>query len=193
MFPPLAISESHRQRRQLAEKFSWPKIMSDISNTLSDIRGKTNGIEHQIRQTDHEPFIIKRYSILLHAKGRDSGRYWQILMREVDKKYTIFQTSRGLMELTYMPFGFSKAACTFQKAMKATLGALAVVVSYFDVLVFSRSWEERLEHVEKTLDTLQRANFTIKPSKTTVGNKYLYRYLHSNVYITCINASSITT
>ncbi|GFO46594.1 Pol polyprotein [Plakobranchus ocellatus] len=92
-------------------------------------------------------------------------------MCESDKKYTAFQTSRGLMEFNYTPFGLSTAACTFQKTMDATLGALPFVVSYFAaVVVFSISWEEHLIHVEKTLETLQRAKFTITPSKTTIGN-----------------------
>ncbi|GFO40943.1 retrovirus-related pol polyprotein from transposon 17.6 [Plakobranchus ocellatus] len=38
------------------------------------------------------------------------------------------------------------------------------------VLVFSASWEEHLVHVGKTLETLQRAKFTIKHFKNTVGN-----------------------
>ena len=42
-----------------------------------------------------------------------------------------------------MPFCLSTAACTFQKAMRDTLGELDCVVSYFDdVLIFSKTWKE---------------------------------------------------
>ena len=96
--------------------------------------------------------------------------YWQIPLAEDCKKYTAFQTSRGLMEFNYMPFGLSTAACTFQKAMIDTLGELDCVVSYFDdVLIFSKTWNEHMCHIKKVLKTLQDAGFTIKPSKTCVG------------------------
>ncbi|GFO05500.1 Pol polyprotein [Plakobranchus ocellatus] len=95
--------------------------------------------------------------------------FWQIPMCESDKKYTAFQTSRGLMEFNYMRFRLSTTACTFKKAMKAILGTRPFVVSYFDeVLVFSTSGEENLVHVEKTPETLQRANFTLSPLKQFV-------------------------
>ncbi|GFO35989.1 Pol polyprotein [Plakobranchus ocellatus] len=78
--------------------------------------------------------------------------YWQIPMDQDSKAYKAFQTTQGLMEFNYMPFGLSTAACTFQRAMLDTLGKLPFVVSYLDdVLIFSKSWEEHLEHFEKTL------------------------------------------
>ncbi|GFO24331.1 reverse transcriptase [Plakobranchus ocellatus] len=100
--------------------------------------------------------------------------YWQIPMHEDSKAYTAFQTTQGLMEFNYMPFGLSKAACTFQRAMLDTLGKLPFVVSYFDgVLISSKSWKEHLEHIEKTLSALREAGFTVKPSKTIVGCEHI--------------------
>ncbi|GFR69192.1 Pol polyprotein [Elysia marginata] len=91
-------------------------------------------------------------------------------MAENSKAYTAFQTSRGLMEFNYMPFGLSTAACTFQKAMIDTLGRLDFFASYFDdILIFSHTWQEHVSHVKETLQTLKDAGFTVKPSKTTVG------------------------
>ncbi|GFS25289.1 Pol polyprotein [Elysia marginata] len=62
-------------------------------------------------------------------------------MAENSKAYTAFQTSRGLMEFNYMPFGLSTAACTFQKATIDTLEQLDFVASYFDdILIFRHTW-----------------------------------------------------
>ncbi|GFO40249.1 reverse transcriptase [Plakobranchus ocellatus] len=95
-------------------------------------------------------------------------------MHEDSKAYTAFQTTQGLMEFNYTPLGLSTAACTFQRAMLDTLGKLPFVVSYFDdVLMFSKSWEEHLEHIEKTLSALREAGFTVKPSKTIVGCEHI--------------------
>ena len=88
--------------------------------------------------------------------------YWQISLAEESKACTAFQTSKGLMEFNFMPFGLSTAACTFQKAMIDTLGELDCVVSYFDdVLIFSNTWKEHMQHIIKVLETLRASGFTI--------------------------------
>ena len=69
-----------------------------------------------------------------------------------------------------MPFGLSTAVCTFQKAMIGTLIELDCIVSYFnDVLIFSNTWKEHMQHIKKVLETLRASGFTIRPSKTCVG------------------------
>ena len=92
--------------------------------------------------------------------------YWQIPLKESCKQYTAFQTSLGLMEFNYLPFGLSTAAPTFQRAMNKVLGHLKFVTNYFDdVLIFSETWSEHLKHIKETLQTLEKANLTVKPSK----------------------------
>ena len=46
--------------------------------------------------------------------------YWQIPLKENCKQYTGFQTSVGLMEFNYLPFGLSTAAPTFQSNEQST-------------------------------------------------------------------------
>ncbi|GFN80964.1 polyprotein [Plakobranchus ocellatus] len=225
------------------------ELLQTFADTLSDIPGKTERVEHKIRLTDETPFRMKQYPLPVHAMdevdkeinfmlesgiiskstspyaspitvvmkkdgairlcldfrklnkitifdaepiptldellGKMKGAkfftkcdltkgYWQIPMDEDSKAYTAFQTTQGLMEFNYMPFGLSTAACTFQRAMLDTLGKLPFVVSYFDdVLIFIKSWEEHLEHIEKTLSALREAGFTVKPSKTIVGCEHI--------------------
>ncbi|GFO14304.1 Pol polyprotein [Plakobranchus ocellatus] len=78
--------------------------------TLDELLGKMKGAK-----------FFTKYDL---TKG-----YWQIPMDEDSKAYTAFQTTQGLMEFNYMPFGLSTAACTFQRAMLDTLGKLPFVVS----------------------------------------------------------------
>ena len=66
--------------------------------------------------------------------------YWQIPLKENCKQYTTFQTSLGLMEFNYLPFGLSTAAPTFQRAMNKVLGHLKFATNYIDdVLIFSET------------------------------------------------------
>ena len=37
------------------------------------------------------------------------------------------------------------------------------------VLIFSETWSEHLSHIKETLQTLEKANLTVKPSKCHVG------------------------
>ncbi|GFO36666.1 polyprotein [Plakobranchus ocellatus] len=109
----------------------------------------------------------KYFSKLDMTKG-----YFQIPLEENSKKYTAFQTSMGLMEFNYLPFGLSTAAPSFNRAMSRTLQGLPFVASYFDdILIFSDSWKEHVQHINQTLETLGKANFTVKPSKCMLGSK----------------------
>ena len=96
--------------------------------------------------------------------------YFQIPLEEESRQLTAFQTSRGLYEFCYMPFGLNTASCSFQKCMRKTLGHLKYVVFYFDdILIYSNTWDEHLVHIKTTLKTLQDAKLTAKPSKACVG------------------------
>ena len=95
--------------------------------------------------------------------------YWPIPLKESCKQYTAFQTSLGLMEFIYLPFGLSAAAPTFQRAMNNVLGHFKFVTNYIDdVLIFSETWSEHLSHIKETLQTLEKGNLTVKPSKCHV-------------------------
>ena len=105
--------------------------------------------------------------------------YWQIPLKENCKQYTAFQTSLGLMEFNYLPFGLSTAAPTFQRAMNKVLVHLKFVTNYFDdVLISSETCSEYLSHIKETLQTLKQANLTVKPSKCHVGCREVNFWRH---------------
>ena len=67
-----------------------------------------------------------------------------------------------------MAFGLTGALATFLKAMNTTLRSLlrkCVLVFFDDILIFSCTYEEHLEHIGQVLELLQRDQWQVKMSK----------------------------
>ncbi|GFR91454.1 polyprotein [Elysia marginata] len=96
--------------------------------------------------------------------------YWQIPIREDCRHLTAFQTPRGLYQFVFMPFGLSTASSTFQRMMQRVLGKADFIASYFDdVMIFSKTWDDHVVHIRKTLELLENAGLTAKPAKACMG------------------------
>ena len=100
--------------------------------------------------------------------------YWQILMEEEDIQKTAFTCSYGLYEFTVMPFGLKNAPPTFQRMMNHILKEYLdefVIVYIDDILIYSKSWEEHMEHLQKVLTRLSEAKLMIKLKKCKFGEQ----------------------
>jgi hypothetical protein len=81
---------------------------------------------------------------------------------------TAFQTHAGHFEFVVMPFGLSGAPGTFQGAMNTTLAPLlrkCVLVFFDDILVYSKTYEEHVEHLAAVFELLQQEHWHIKLAK----------------------------
>ncbi|GBG59571.1 hypothetical protein CBR_g49831 [Chara braunii] len=88
--------------------------------------------------------------------------YHQISIRPQDCYKTTFKTRYGHFEWVVMPFGLTNAPTTFQAAMTNEFRAMLdrfVLVYLDDILVYSRTLEEHLDHLRRVLETLRRAKF----------------------------------
>ena len=91
-----------------------------------------------------------------------SSGYHQIRVRESDVHKTAFVSRYGSFEYTVMPFGLCNAPATFQRAMNQMLREgmdKYVLVFLDDILIYSRTLEEHIQHIRAVLDRLRSEKF----------------------------------
>lgn len=94
--------------------------------------------------------------------------YHQLRMRPEDVEKTAFQTHSGQFEYVVMPFGLTNAPATFQGAMNSIFAAQlrkSVLIFFDDILVYSTSVEQHLQHLKEVFLILRSNSFFVKKSK----------------------------
>jgi transposase InsO family protein len=93
--------------------------------------------------------------------------YWQIPVAARDQEKTAFaMLGKGLYQFRVMPFGLSNAPSTFQRCMTNLFRELAFVHVYIDdILVFSTSIAEHLDHLRQVFAVLRKNHFKLKSKK----------------------------
>jgi len=98
--------------------------------------------------------------------------YHQVRMHPEDIAKTAFRTHHGHFEFLVMPFGLSNAPATFQALMNDVLRPYLrrfVLVFFDDILIYSPSWAEHLQHVNIVLHALRVHHLHLKRSKCSFG------------------------
>ena len=89
-------------------------------------------------------------------------------MSAKSQPYTAFITQWGLYEWMRIPFGLPRAPGAFQRFMENCLGDLrdTVCIPYLeDIIIFSASFEEHVEHTRRVLRRLREHEVKLKPRK----------------------------
>ena len=93
-------------------------------------------------------------------------------MHTSSQEKTAFVTPQGLYEFRVMPFGLINAPAVFQCLMQQVILSLNldsevefVSVYIDDILVFSRTLEEHLLHLQQVIERAVQVGLKLKPSK----------------------------
>lgn len=86
--------------------------------------------------------------------------------RDIEK--TAFRTHKGLFQFRRMPFGLRNGPAIFQRVMQGILAPflwLFALVYIDDIIVYSRSYEEHILHLDKLLEAIEKSGLTLAPQK----------------------------
>jgi hypothetical protein len=99
--------------------------------------------------------------------------YHQVWMHPADIEKTAFCTHQGHFEFTIMPFGLMNAPATFQALMNEILSPYTqkfVLVFFDDILIYSSTWTEHLQHVKMVFELMRQHHLFLKQSKCAFGS-----------------------
>jgi hypothetical protein len=104
--------------------------------------------------------------------------YHQIKMREEDIPKTAFRCHYSHYEFLVRPFGLTNALATFQSCMNHVFKKQLrknLLVFFDDLLIYRKTWEEHLRHVDQILSIMEEQSLYAKESKCEFGKtKVLY-------------------
>jgi hypothetical protein len=189
-YPPAIKDEIEHQISEMLQASIVHHSSSQFSSPVLMVKKKDNSwrfcvdFRHLNALTVKSIFPVPVIEELLDELGQASwftsldltAGYHQIRLLPADAHKTAFQTHSGHYEFRVMAFGLTGAPATFQRAMNTTLSPLlrrCVLVFFDDILIYSASFEEHLQHVRQVLELLVRDKWQVKWSKCSFAQSQL--------------------
>ncbi|GBG63671.1 hypothetical protein CBR_g38983 [Chara braunii] len=156
---------------------SDPRI-TELLDAYSDVFEGPHGVT--IRNADPLPRIDDLLERLggaqFFSKLDLKSGYHQLEIRKEDRYKTAFKTRYGHFEWLVMPFGLTNAPTTFQAAMTTEFRHMLdryVLIYLDDILVYTRSLEEHVEHLHTVLERLRQAEYKANRDKCEFARQEL--------------------
>ena len=131
--------------------------------------------------TRRDAYPVPSISSVMYALGSasifttlDCSRgFFQIPVAKADTPKTAFICQRGLFEFDRLPFGLSNSPASFQRLMDTVLGdtKFHCAMAYMDdVVVFSKTLDDHINHLQVVLQRMNDAGLTINPKKVQLAS-----------------------
>ena len=113
----------------------------------------------------------KYFSILDLRSG-----YHHIGLSEKSKLLTAFTMHSGKFQWNVLPFGIGTGVQTFSFIINKAIGQCSDFAANYldDIIVFSRTVEDHIDHLERVFTMLQRADLKIKASKCELFKSHVF-------------------
>lgn len=126
-----------------------------------------------------DPFPLPRIEDLIDRVGQakyltkiDMTRgYWQVSLDAESVPLSAFVTPFGHFAWRVMPFGLRNAPATFSRLVNKLLKNMDDYAAAYldDILIFSNSWKEHLDHIRKVFQRIKDAGLTLNSGKCVFG------------------------
>lgn len=180
---PALIEEVRNHLQQLLSAGVIRKSHSPWASNIIICRKKDSSIRmcidyRQLNQrTVKDSYALPRIEEILDSLGGNcyftvldmKSGYHQIEIHEAHKQRTAFTVGPlGFFEFNRLPFGLVNAPASYQRLMEECLGDLNMKICFIyldDLIIFSKTFDEHLEHLEQVFQRLQEANLKLSTKK----------------------------
>ena len=112
---------------------------------------------------------------IYYTKFDFKSGYFQIPLAKEDRPKTAFSTRDNHYQFTVLPQGISNGPATFQRVINHILGPARwkYALAYIDdVIIYSRTFEEHVNHLKEICKILKEARFRLNPEKCEVAKTH---------------------
>ncbi|CAO2169811.1 unnamed protein product [Urochloa humidicola] len=187
-YAPALKDEIERQIKEMLDKGIIQKSSSSFSSSVLLVKKKDGTWRFCVDYRHLNAITIKgKYPVPVIDEFLDElanaswftcldlrAGFHQIRLKPGEEFKTAFQTHCGQYEFRVMAFGLTGAPGSFQEAMNSTLAPYLrkfVLVFFDDILIYSTSYEDHIQHIRLVFQLLAQEQWKIKLSKCVFAQR----------------------